>query len=237
MPQVVVLAAGEGSRLYPFSTLIPKIMFPIGEEQISVAEFIIRHCKKHGMTDFVFCINEFSGKYIKNNLKDGSILGVTIKYSESKYPLGTAGEIRNAYDKGLITEDFVIYYGDTLSEVDLTEMFKEHKERDAWISLTIHDTAVPVGIVKSELGRLMSIYEKPTIREMFDDSIECGAILPIFYVSDKNICKFMSEHCDLVSQTISLTIPNDKVYVHYYDGEFLDMGSWKSYTKSKDWKT
>jgi NDP-mannose synthase len=238
MTQVVVLAAGEGSRLYPFSTLIPKIMFPVGEEQISVAEYIIRHCKNHGITDFIFCINKCTGKYIRSNLKDGKHLGVKIEYSESESPLGTAGEIRHAYNQGYIKEDFIVYYGDTLSNVDLTDLTKEHYKRKATLSIVIHDTRIPVGFVKSNDGKLTSVIEKPRISEMFSADIAVfGAILPIFYISDHHLCKYMFKHTDLVSTTIAKELRPDKVAVYYYDGKFIDMGSWKNYTDSKNWET
>ncbi|HDY86740.1 MAG TPA: nucleotidyltransferase family protein, partial [bacterium] len=113
MVQAVVVAAGAGSRLFPITDVFPKIMMPVGKNDEPLALHIIKHCKKYGITDFVFCLNNKKGKQVVNFLRDGSQYGVNIKYSFSDEPLGTAGELWSACNKNLIRAPTIIYYGDT----------------------------------------------------------------------------------------------------------------------------
>jgi len=238
MTQVVVIAAGEGTRLYPFSQLIPKIMFPAGKDKFTVGEHIINHCKEHGLIKFVFCINKNSGKYIKNSYGDGSRFGVEIKYSESKTPLGTAGEIKNAYNQNFINEDFFVYYGDTLSDVDLMMLKKTAEQfKNVKVVITCHDCSIPYGFVESYFGVPEKIKEKPKISEMFPKYYgkTYGAILPIFYVKYRDTPVQMNIGDDFVSDYLR-KLNNENIRVYHHCGKFLDMGTLKNYLISENWE-
>jgi mannose-1-phosphate guanylyltransferase len=239
MVQAVIVAAGGGSRLYPITDVVPKTMLPVGIDQRPMAEMIIRHCLKHGIRDFVFCLSSESGKQVENYFGDGSRFkaGVVIKYSYSDEPQGTSGEIKIAYNKGIIKNPALIYYGDTLCSTNLTEMMA----LDADVSVVVNDlVTMPYGFIQDFQGCATKIVEKPTIREMIpidDSEYNFGAIMSVYYV--KNII-FFHKYCDRdvdVSKDILHKMIEDgfKVMTYHDNEPFLDVGNWKNYEEAQKW--
>ena len=120
--KAVVIAAGEGERLKPYSDIFPKIMFPVGGKPIG--RIIVETLRYYNFTDIIFCISKQWSKYIHDYFGDGRRFNVNIQYSESEKALGTAGEVKNA--QSLITDDFLIYYGDVLTKINLRELYETH---------------------------------------------------------------------------------------------------------------
>src|SRR5215203_5095748 len=88
--QAVILAGGLGTRLRPFTEVIPKPLLPIGEK--SLLEIQIEHLRQHGCEE-VFLATNYKSDYIRNFFGDGSRYGVRLEISEEKIPLGTAGPV------------------------------------------------------------------------------------------------------------------------------------------------
>ena len=86
--QAVILAGGLGTRLKPFTEVIPKPLLPIGEK--SLLEIQIAHLKQYGFEE-IFLATNYMSQYVSNFVGDGSRYGVKIEVSEEKIPLGTAG--------------------------------------------------------------------------------------------------------------------------------------------------
>src|SRR3989304_10015596 len=113
--KAVVIAAGEGERLRPYTEIIPKIMFPVGGKPIG--RIIIETLRYYNFTEIILCVSKQWSSYIHDYFNDGNRFNVRIEYSESDKPLGTAGEGKNA--QHLIMDDFLIYYGDVLTKINL----------------------------------------------------------------------------------------------------------------------
>src|SRR5881296_3504483 len=113
--QAVVIAAGEGERLKPYSDLFPKFMFPVKGKPIG--RIIIERLVSFGLRRIILCVNNKWRGYIKDYFEDGTRFGISeLLYSQSDKPLGTAGEVRNA--RRFIEDDFLVYYGDVLTNID-----------------------------------------------------------------------------------------------------------------------
>lgn len=115
--QAVILAAGLGTRLQPYTDTVPKPMLPLlGTPLLAwhVAQF-----KKHGVREFFFNLH-YLPEVIRTYFGDGSEFGVTIHYSEEPVILGTAGGVKS-FERQLDRSFFVVY-GDTFSLVDYTKM-------------------------------------------------------------------------------------------------------------------
>ncbi len=122
--QAVILAAGLGTRLKPYTDTMPKPMIPIlGKPML---QWHVEQFKKHGVTEFFFNLH-YLPHVIKNYFGDGSKFGVKITYNFEPVILGTAGGVK-AFEKKLDDEFFLIY-GDTFSLVDYSKM------RAAWEKL------------------------------------------------------------------------------------------------------
>lgn len=237
MIQAIIIAAGWGSRLYPITDVVPKIMIPIGIDEKPLAEHILNHCIEHGIFDFLFCLNRRSGKQVMNYFRDGRF-DVNIEYSFSDIPRGTAGELRLAWENDLISVPSLIYYGDTLCSTNLTEMFLLHEEKKANITIVVNDEIrIPTGYIEDIDGEIVRIVEKPTLSEIGSSgNKKAGGILPIFYVQNEELFSvFAQEGLDLVSDVFPMMMKEYKINIYHDTDPFLDLGNWKNYERAKNW--
>ena len=108
--QAVILAGGLGSRLKPFTEVIPKPLLPIGEK--SLLEIQVNHLKQYGFAE-IFLATNYMSQYVSNFVGDGSRYGVRIEVSEEKTPLGTAGPVGLLRER--LRQPFLVMNGDILS--------------------------------------------------------------------------------------------------------------------------
>ena len=115
--QVLILAGGEGTRLKPFTNVIPKPLVPIGD--LPILEVVLRQLKYHGADRIVLAVNKLA-RLIEAFFGDGSRLGLEIVYSLEDKPLGTGGtdSPSNNLDK-----DFIVMNGDLLTTIDYQPSF------------------------------------------------------------------------------------------------------------------
>ena len=170
--QAVIMAGGEGSRLRPLTSNLPKPMLPIANRPMM--EHIIMLLRDHGITDVVATV-QFLASLIRNYFGDGSDLGVSMSYAVEEVPLGTAGSVLGARD--LLSGTFLVISGDALTDVDLDEVVSFHRERGAAATLVLKHVQDPLefGIVMTgEEGRIERFLEKPTWGQVFSDTINTG---------------------------------------------------------------
>ena len=142
--KAVVMAGGEGSRLRPLTSNMPKPLVPVAGRPIM--EHILLHLRRHQLRDVVATV-QYLGASIRNYFGDGSEQGVALTYSVEDSPLGTAGSVMLARQQ--LNETFVVISGDSLTDIDLGAAARFHRERKAW-DLNPHD---PWGLQFSKLPR------------------------------------------------------------------------------------
>src|SRR5688572_24734693 len=165
--QAVIMAGGEGSRLRPLTSNVPKPMLPVANRPLM--EHIIELLRKHGINDVVATV-QFLASLIRNYFGDGSDLGVSLSYATEEVPLGTAGSVLGARD--LLSGSFMVISGDALTDIDLDEVIRSHRERGAAATLVLKHVQDPLefGIVMTgEDGRIERFLEKPTWGQVFSD--------------------------------------------------------------------
>lgn len=155
MNQIVVLAGGKATRLFPLTKTIPKSMIPINE--IPFIHHQLTLFKKNGITDVVLCLGVLSEK-IMEYVGDGSKFGISVKYSveDPNNLLGTLGALKNAYH--LLQEHFCLIYGDSYLEIDYQKIMNEfiqsgklglmtvYKNNNSFVSsnVNVHDNMVVI---------------------------------------------------------------------------------------------
>jgi len=112
--KAVILAGGLGTRLKPFTEIIPKPLLPLGEK--SLLEVQIETLKKNGFDEIYLAVN-YKAKYIQSYLGDGSDYGVKLHYSLEEKPLGTCGPVKLLQNE--LDEPFLLMNGDILTKTDL----------------------------------------------------------------------------------------------------------------------
>src|SRR3954471_8861436 len=130
--RAVVLAGGEGTRLAPYTRILPKPLLPVGDRPI--LEIVIGQLRDAGADEIVLATGYLSG-LIEAYFGDGSSFGVSITYAREDEPLGTVGPL--ATIEGL-DETFVLMNGDVLSDLPLVEMLREHAESGAVATVATH---------------------------------------------------------------------------------------------------
>lgn len=159
-PQAVVLVGGEGTRLRPITSRVPKPLAPLLDRPM--LSYLLEHLARFGMQRVVFSTG-FLAQAIKAAIGDGSAFGLEVRYVVEDQPLGTAGAIKNAQSE-LDDGCFLAFNGDVLSEVDLTALVDFHQARGALATIFLTPVEDPrrYGLVElGEDGRVLEFLEKP----------------------------------------------------------------------------
>ena len=181
--KALILAGGLGTRLKPFTDLIPKPLLPIGEK--AILEIQIEQLKQNGFTDIYIATN-YKSNYIESFLGDGKKYGINLKYSKEKKRLGTVGPItllKNELDK----ENFLMMNGDILTKCNFNNFFKKSCEIESDLILGIKEYITPFrfGNITSEGQYVNKIEEKPLIKTN---------ILAGIYVLKPNVFEYIPEN-------------------------------------------
>src|SRR5580692_12330340 len=113
--QAVILVGGEGTRLRPLTSTIPKPVVPLVDRPFIA--FMIEWLRRHGIEDVIMSCG-FLATSVRNVLGDGSALGIRLRYVEEPDPRGTAGALKFA--ESMLEERFLLLNGDVLTDIDLT---------------------------------------------------------------------------------------------------------------------
>lgn len=165
-----VLAGGLGTRLAPYTTVLPKPLLPLGTS--TILETLIRSLAASGVTDVTISLG-YLGHLVRAVIGDGSSLGVQVAYTEEPQPLGTAGALRLLAD--LSDDDIVLSVnGDTLTDFDFRLAGAALAERDADAVIVVKEriTAIDFGVVEiDDAGTLAGYSEKPTLTHLVSTGI------------------------------------------------------------------
>lgn len=156
--KAVILAGGLGTRLRPFTEVIPKPLLPIGEK--SLLEIQIERLKACGF-DEIYLATNYKADYITNFFGDGSRYGVKLSVSKEEKPLGTAGPVTLLRDK--LDEPFIVMNGDILSTIDFCKFYDFATALSADLSVCIKKIVAPFafGKISYEGDYVTDIQEKP----------------------------------------------------------------------------
>ena len=223
--KAVVMAGGQGSRLRPLTSNQPKPMLPIVGQPMM--QHVLRLARRHGVTDVVATV-QFLASVIRNFFGDGSDLGVSLSYVTEQEPLGTAGSVKNAED--LLDDRFVVLSGDTLTDVDLTELMDFHESKGSALTVTLKRVEDPLEfgiVIAGEDGRIERFLEKPGWGEVFSDTINTG-----IYVVDREVLDLIpqGEEFDFSKDLFPLLLTKGVPMFGYVTDRFwTDVGTLEAY--------
>lgn len=158
--RAVILAGGKGTRLRPYTVVLPKPLMPIGEYPI--LEVIVRQLVKAGFDHITLAVNH-QAEVIKAFFRDGERWGIRIDYSLEDRPLGTMGPLKLIKD---LPERFLVMNGDVLSDLDYAKFYEAHalKGEIFTISSYVREQLVDYGVLDVEKDRLTGLREKPRMQ-------------------------------------------------------------------------
>ena len=171
--KAIVLAGGEGTRLKAVTGPLPKPMVPL--LGCPLLEHILRLLKKHGFTRVCAAL-KYRPEDIRSVLGDGSSLGLRLEYRVEEGELGTAGAVKNCADF-IGDEDVLVISGDAACDLDLSALWRRHRERGPAASLALRRDAAPLryGLAVTDAeGAIRAFVEKPRWPQVVTDLVNTG---------------------------------------------------------------
>ncbi len=215
--KAVILAGGQGKRLRPFTSVLPKPLMPIDDRPI--LDILLNQLHHHGVTEVIIALN-YLGSLIQSYV-DASEIGkkMKVRYHWEHKPLGTAGAIGTIEDLG--DAPFFVMNGDLLTTLDYGAMYRAHQEQKADLTVGTVRLAVQIelGVLTVAPDGLITGYnEKPKI----DYAASMG-----IYVYSPGILPFIppAEYLDAPTLVLNLIAAGQKVYSHAPDCKWIDMGN------------
>ncbi|CEG13869.1 Nucleotidyl transferase [groundwater metagenome] len=222
--KAVILAGGKGTRLRPFTYMIPKPLMPIGEQPI--IEIILNQLKNNGFNNIIISTG------YKENLIRMFLNGadkkydLNIKYSCEDKSLGTIGPL--SLIRKELNDTFLLMNGDTLSTINYNELIKYHKKSGniATISLYKRDIYIDFGVVKLSGVGIIDYIEKPTNTYFVSMGV---------YVFEPEVLKYVpDEKLDFPDLVKILIKNNEKVGGYIFEDYWLDIGRPDDYMKANE---
>jgi len=222
------MAGGEGTRLRPLTSNVPKPMMPLANRPMM--EHILDLLKRHGFDEVVVTV-AFMANHIRNWFGDGSEFGVKMVYATEETPLGTAGSVRNAMDE--LTEPFLVISGDVLTDIDLTKIVEFHREKQATATIGLIRVENPLEfgiVITKEDGSIERFLEKPGWGQVFSDTVNSG-----IFVCEPEIFDYIAPDrpVDFSSEVFPALLADGKpLYGAIAEGYWEDVGNLESYVSA-----
>ena len=224
--KAVILAGGKGSRLAPYTTVLPKPLLPIGDR--AILDVVVRQLQGHGFLDLTFAVG-YLAHLIQAVFGDGAEHGVSIQYHREQTPLGTAGAL-SAIDG--LDDTFLFMNGDVLTTLDYSKLYELHRRSGNVLTIASHRRVVPTdyGVIHTDgptgdTQRVTAYDEKPEIPFLVSMGV---------YVAEPSILDYIprDEHFDMPEVVLRLIEAGEPVGSYLYDGFWLDIGRHADYEQA-----
>ena len=221
--KAVILAGGKGTRLAPYTNILPKPLMPIGD--MPILEVLLRQMKTAGVDEAILTVGHLAG-LLEAFFKNGNQWGLKIRYSFENVPLGTAGPL--AQVDGL-EDTFIVSNGDVLTTLNLKELVQFHRKQGGIATIAMHHRRIKInlGVIQCNGGHeIMGYEEKPTINYMVSMGI---------YVFEPAILKYIPEnqYLDFPDLVKKLLAAGEKVCGYEFGGYWQDLGNPDDYQQAQ----
>jgi len=225
MNRVIIQAGGLGTRLHPYTTVLPKPLVPVGEHPI--LETMVHQFVSQGFSRITITLGHL-GHLIMAVIGDGSRFGAEVDYVWEEKPLGTIGAVTLVKD--LNEEPFLVANGDLLTDFDYRTFMKEHASGQASLSVGTYHKKVEIslGVFELDVGRRITGFrEKPTI------SLPCSMGI---YAIEPALLDLIPRNQyfgfdDLMTICLDQDLP---VRAHLFEGHWLDIGRHEDHAKASE---
>ena len=224
--KALILVGGKGTRLRPYTTVIPKPLLPVGDRPI--LEIILEQLRVAGVKEVILAVGHMSHLF-ESFFGDGKRHGLKISYSFEDEPLGTAGAIAHAIDR--LGKDFLVMNGDLLTTLNYKKLFLNHLENKAagTIATFKREVKMDFGVIESDGdGRLLSLVEKPSFFYNF------GMGVNVINASSASSFLEKGKYLDMPDLMLKMNENKNSVYCYQEDCFWLDMGRPEDYEKANE---
>jgi len=221
--QALILAGGEGTRLRPLTSTLPKPVVPLVDRPF--IGFMLDWLRGHGVDDVVMSCG-FMAAGVRDVLGDGSDFGVRLRYVEEPEPMGTGGALKFA--ESLLDERFLMLNGDVLTDMDLTAQIARHEAAGAQATLALYPVEDPsrYGLVRLDDGDAVTEFvEKPSPDEIDTNNISAGA-----YVLERSVLDLLEPGRPAsIERDVFPRLVGHGLHGFVHAGYWLDIGTPETY--------
>ncbi len=209
----IILAGGEGRRLRPYTTVLPKPLVPIGERPILAV--LLEYLKANGVTRTIFCVNHMA-ELIMAYFGDGRRFGLPIEYAMEPKALGTVGPIKRLEN---LPDHFLVLNGDILTDMPLPPFFTAHRDSGALLSVAVTSRQVKIdfGVLTVSGQTISGFREKPQLEYQVSMGIYAFSRAVLDHVPGDEFYGFDQLMIELLAQNLP-------VRAHPHNGQWLDIG-------------
>ena len=217
--QAVILVGGQGTRLRPLTSTIPKPVVRLVDRPF--ISFMLEWLRGHGIDDVIMSCG-FLADGVRDVLGDGSELGIRLRFVEEREPLGTAGALKLA--EPMLDERFLMLNGDVLTDIDLTAQIAQHERTGAraTLSLVAVDDPTAYGVVVLEQDHsVRDFVEKPSSDNAPSNLISAGA-----YVLEREILGLIAPDRNVsIEREVWPALIGNGLYGYPSESYWLDIGT------------
>jgi NDP-sugar pyrophosphorylase family protein len=226
--QALILAGGKGTRLRPLTMHTPKPIVPIANQPFLLYQLEL--LKRADVRDVILSLS-YQPQKIEDKLGDGTDFNVRVSYAVETSPLGTAGAYRNA--ASMISETTVVFNGDVLTDIDMNDVIRFHREHQAVATIVLAPVPNPTayGLVETEQdGRVRRFLEKPKPEEVTCDTINAG-----IYILEPRVLDYVPEGEPFMFEYgvfPQLLERKEPFFAYIWRGYWKDIGTASSYLQA-----
>jgi mannose-1-phosphate guanylyltransferase len=226
--QGLILAGGKGTRLRPLTMHTPKPIVPIANQPFLLYQLEL--LKRADVREVILSLS-YQPQKIEDKIGDGTDYNVRVSYAVEASPLGTAGAYRNA--ASLISETTVVFNGDVLTDIDLNDVIRFHRERQAVATIVLAPVPNPTvyGLVETEKdGRVRRFLEKPKPEEVTCNTINAG-----IYILEPRVLDYVPEGEPFMFEYgvfPQLLEREEPFFAYTWRGYWRDIGTASSYLRA-----
>lgn len=228
MKRAVILAGGEGTRLRPYTTVLPKPLMPIGDR--AVLDIVVRQLKAQEFERITIAAG-YLAELIEALFRDGQQHGIPIDYFREPDPLGTVGAL--ALIDGLMDDHFLVMNGDVLTDIDYGALLARHRAGDAVVTIAtkVRQVQVSLGVLRfddeRDLTRLTGYEEKPAIDFSASMGVYCFAPRALSYID-------AGERLEFPDLILRLIAAGEIVRAWPSEDYWLDIGRHEDYEQAQE---
>ncbi|QGP92819.1 Bifunctional protein GlmU [Neomoorella glycerini] len=219
---VVIMAGGKGTRLDPFTKILPKPMIPLGDKPI--VEVLMDRFYDQGFSQFILSVG-YKAEVVKLYFNDSNGRPYKVNFVQEEEPLGTAGAL------GLLRQQlqgtFLVTNCDVIIEMNYGELLRYHQEKGNALTIVgaLRDFTIPYGVLRTEAGEFHQIEEKPSFHFLVNTGL---------YVLEPEILEGL-DNSSFIHMTDLIMATKDKglrVGVYPHHGRWFDIGQWDEYRQT-----
>ena len=225
--KAIILAGGKGTRLEPYTTVLPKPLMPVGNR--AILDIVVHQLVRYGITEIIMSVGYLS-ELLEAYFQDGRRFGVPINYARETQPLGTAGPLAQIGREYALDDTFLMMNGDVLTALDYRCLIDYHRQHEGLLTIAMHtkQEKVDLGVMHiNDSQQLTDYIEKPVL----DYNVSMG-----IYVFEPAVLQFveLDVRLDFNDLVLRLLENNERVMAYPCAEYWLDIGRPDDYRQASE---